>query len=136
MLPGLVFAQLVQIGPNDPDYCYKIEKIHPNLELRNQVHVVGTLQDQSGAPFVGSRVELRKYFSQRKQVSLRVIATDNTGHFDLGIVQPGKYRLLASPNREFKQPSTLQCQTGDMCELKIVLILNPTDMPDLPCPIR
>jgi hypothetical protein len=69
-------------------------------------------------------------------VSVRVVSTDGAGHFDLGIVKPGKYRLLASPNRGFKQPSTLQCQDGDMCELKITLVLNPSDMPAASCPIR
>jgi len=136
MLSGSVFAQLVQLGPNDPKYCYEIEKIHPNLELHNQVRVFGTLQDESNAPFASSRVELRSYISQRKQVSVLVVSTDGSGHFDLGIVKPGKYRLLASPNRGFKQPSTLQCQTGDTCELKITLMVNPTDMPDSQCPIR
>jgi hypothetical protein len=136
MLSGPVFAQLVQIGPNDPNYCYKIEKIRPNFEVRDQVRVVGRVQDETVFPFVSSRVELRRYISQRKQVSVRVVSTDATGHFDLGIVKSGKYRLLASPNRGFKQPSALQCQNGDTCELEITLIANPTDMPDSPCPIR
>jgi hypothetical protein len=136
ILTGPVFAQVVHIGPNDPNYCYEVEKIYPNLEVRNQVHVVGTVRDQTTAPLTSSRVELRTYISQRKQVSMRVVSTDGNGHFDLGIVKPGKYRLLASPHRGFKQPSALLCQSGDMCELKITLIVNPTDMPDSPCPIR
>jgi Carboxypeptidase regulatory-like domain len=136
LLAGSAFAQLVQIGPNDPDYCYEVEKIRPNLELRNQVHVVGTVRDQTTAPLTSSRVELRTYISQRKQVTVRVVSTDGNGHFDLGIVKPGKYRLLASPHRGFKQPSALQCRNGDVCELKITLVANPTDMPDSPCPIR
>jgi hypothetical protein len=136
MLAGPVFAQLVQIGPNDPDYCYEVEKIHPNLELRDQVHVVGTIRDQTTAPLTSSRVELRRYVSQRKQVSVRVVSTDRNGHFDLGTVKAGKYRLLASPHRGFKQPSELRCQDGNMCDLKITLVLNPSDLPDAPCPIR
>jgi len=115
MLAGTAFAQLVRIGPNDPNYCYEVEKILPNLEVRDQVHVVGTVRDQTTAPLTSSRVELRRYISQRKQVSVRVVSTDNSGHFDLGIVKPGKYRLLASPHRGFKQPSALQCQNKDMC---------------------
>jgi hypothetical protein len=135
-LASAVFGQLVQIGPNDPNYCYKVEKIRPNLDLRDQVHVLGTVRDESTAPFVSSRVELRRYFSQRNEVRVRVVSTDDHGRFDLGIVKPGKYRLLASPTRAFKQPSALQCQNGDMCELKITLIANPTDMLDSQCPIR
>jgi carboxypeptidase family protein len=125
MLAGSVVAQLVQIGPNDPDYCYKVEKIRPNLELHDEVRIVGTIRDQTTAPLTSSRVELRKYISQRKQVSMRVVSTDGNGHFDLGNVRPGKYRLLASPHRGFKQPSELECQDGKMCDLKITLIVNP-----------
>jgi hypothetical protein len=136
MLASPVLAQLVQVGPNDPNYCYNVEKIHPNFELHVQIHVLGTVRDETTAPFTNSRVELRKYISQRKQVSVRVVSTDGAGHFDLGIVTPGKYRLLASPTRAFKQPAALQCQSGDVCELKITLIANPTDMPDSQCPIR
>jgi hypothetical protein len=136
MLAGPVFAQLVQVGPSDPNYCYEVEKILPNLELRDQVHVVGTIRDQTAAPLASSRVELRRYISARKQVSVRTVSTDGNGHFDLGIVKSGKYRLLASPHRGFKQPAELECQNGNTCDLKITLILNPTDMPDSPCPIR
>ena len=136
LLLGPSFAQVVQVGPNDPDYCYKIENIRPNLVLRDQVHIVGTVRDQTSAPLPNSRMELRKYISQRKQVSVQVISTDGDGHFDLGIVKPGSYRLLASPHRGFKQPSALRCQGGKDCDLKITLILNPTDQLDSSCPIR
>jgi hypothetical protein len=136
MLAGHVLAQLVQVGPNDPNYCYEIEKIRPNLELRYQVHFIGSVQDQTTAPFANSRIELRKYISERKQISVKVISTDGKGRFDLGIVAAGKYRLLASPSRGFEQPSELQCQQGDVCELKITLMVHPTDMPDSQCPIR
>jgi len=136
MLASPVLAQLVQIGPNDPNYCYDVEKIHPNFEVQGQIHVLGTVRDETTAPFTNSRVELRKYISQRKQVSVRVVSTDSAGRFDLGIVSRGKYRLLASPTRAFKQPAALQCQNIDKCELKITLIVSPTDMPDSQCPIR
>lgn len=136
LLMGPSFAQVVQIGPNDPDYCYKIEKIRPNLVLRDEVHIVGTVRDATSAPFQNSRMELRKYISQRKQVSMQVITTGRDGHFDLGIVKPGSYRLLASPDRVFKQPSALQCQSGKECDLRITLIANPSDQLDASCPIR
>src|SRR5438552_647504 len=129
-------TQVVQIGPTDPDFCFKVEKILPNLELRHQVHVFGTVQDQATAPLEKSRIEMRRYISHRSQVSMRTVSTDEKGHFDLGIVKPGKYRLLASPHRGFKQPATLQCQNGHECELKIILLVNPTDQPESACPIR
>jgi hypothetical protein len=129
-------AQLVQIGPSDPDYCYKIETIQPNLVVRGTTHVIGSVRDQSGGVVPNSRIELRRYISQRKQVTVKVVSTDDGGHFDLGTVNRGNYRLLASPNRAFKQPPTLQCRAGTKCELEIVLIVNGTDQPDTPCPIR
>jgi len=44
-------AQVVQIGPTDPDDCYKIETILPNLKLGEPTHVLGSITDQSGALF-------------------------------------------------------------------------------------
>jgi hypothetical protein len=133
---GYVLGQVVRTGPVDPDYCYKIETIRPNLELDKSVHAFGTISDQQGAPLKNSRVELRKYRSQRKQITVKVVTTDADGHFDLGVVKPGKYRLLPSPTRGFKQPEKLECPNGSICELKIVLQVNPTDQPDSICPIR
>jgi hypothetical protein len=130
------FGQVVQVDPNDPNYCYKIEKIGPNLVLRQDIRISGIVLDQTTAPFVNSRVELRKYVSQRKQTRLQVISTDALGHFDLGIVKAGKYRLLASPSRAFKQPEELNCGVGSVCELKIKLIVNSTDQLAASCPIR
>ena len=130
------FAQLVQTGPIDPDNCYRIEKIRPNLVLREKAHLVGSVRDSTNAPFQNSPVELRKYISQREQVIVRMTLTDGSGHFDLGIVKPGAYRLLASHTRAFKQPSAVQCPNGSRCDLEITLVAGPTDQPDASCPIR
>lgn len=129
-------AQTVQVGPSSPNDCYKLEKINPNLVLRKELHVLGTVMDESGAPFKHSRIELRKYVSQHKQVSVQVVSTDGDGHFDLGIVKPGDFRLLASPNRVFKQPIALRCSEEKPCDLKIRLVANPSDRLDASCPIR
>jgi hypothetical protein len=129
-------GQLVQVGPSGPDYCYKIETIHPNLELNKSFRVIGTVSDQSGAPLKNSRVELRRYISQRKQVKVKMTTTDADGRFDLGTIEPGRYRLLPSPSRVFKQPSKLQCENEGTCDLKITLVVNATDQPDSICPIR
>jgi hypothetical protein len=134
-LIGYASAQVVQVGPNDPNYCYKVEKIRPNLELRKQVHFFGLISDQTGAPFENSRIELRRYISQRKQIIVKVATTGTDGHFDLGLVKPGKYRFLASPTRAFKQPSALTCDR-DVCEINIVLAANSTDQLDQSCLIR
>jgi hypothetical protein len=137
-------GQIVFTGPRDPDYCYKIEKIQPNFELKNPVHVIGTVSygmntDAGGyelSALANSKVELREYISQRKQVSVKVVTTDIHGQFDLGTVKPGRYRLLPSPDRGARQPSQLKCEDGSTCELKIILTLSATDQPDSLCPIR
>jgi hypothetical protein len=135
-LLGPAVGQLIQIGSNDPDYCYKIEKIQPNLVLRKNVHITGVIRDGSLAPFQKSQIELRTYVSQHKQTKVRVVSTDGNGHFDLGIIKPGSYRWLASPTRMFKQPSELQCHDGKTCELEITLVASATDQPENTCPIR
>jgi hypothetical protein len=135
-LTAPIFGQAVQIRRNYPDYCYKIEEIQPNLVMRQDAHISGTIVDQTTAPFIKSRVELRKYISQRKQISVQVTSTDVGAHFDLGIVKAGKYRLLASPSRAFKQPEELNCGVESDCKLKITLIVNPTDQLAASCPIR
>ena len=136
-LSGPAFGQVVFVGQQpDKDYCYKIETIRPNLELHEPTHIAGRITDGHDAPLMKSRVELRKYVSRRKQVTVKVTTTDEKGYFDLGTVAAGKYRLLASPHRGFQQPTDLKCPSGTMCELDIALQVNPTDLPVSVCPIR
>jgi len=131
-----VSAQVVFIGKQpDKNYCYKIETIRPNLELPQPTHIVGRITDRHDAPLMKSRVELRKYFSQRKQSTAKATTTDENGYFDIGTVEAGKYRFLASPNRAFQQPTSLKC-SGSECELNIALQVNATDIPTSVCPVR
>lgn len=129
-------AQIVFIGPPDPDYCAKVEHIKPNLKLSGRVQLKGKISDQTGAPFKDSRVELRNYVSETVQLPFAIVKTNSTGEFDFHAVPKGDYRLLASPNRAFRQPDELFCRAGGQCFLQITLKVNPTDMPDSVCPIR
>ncbi len=139
-------GQVVFTGPVNPNYCKEVlrrEKIQPNLELKNSVHLIGTVlwavnqPEEFVEPIKYSRVELRKYISQHKQKTLKVVETDANGHFDLGTVEPGKYRLLPAQTRAFKQPAKLECPAGEStCDLKIGLRANATDQPDAACPIQ
>jgi hypothetical protein len=138
-----VSAQVVFIGKQpDKNYCYKIETIRPNLVLSQSVHILGHIFVAAAgltpdtAPLKNSRVELRKYISQRNQTTVKVTTTDEKGYFDMGTVEAGKYRFLASPDRSCQQPPYLQCPDGEKCELNIGLKLNPTDMPISFCPVR
>jgi hypothetical protein len=129
-------ARVAHTASNDADYCYKIEKIRPNLRLSKPTQILGTLSDNALALMPNSRVELRKYISERQQVSVKVVFTDGSGRFDLGIVKPGEYRLLAAPLRAWAQPDKLSCTGSDTCELKIALVANPSDTSISSCPIR
>jgi hypothetical protein len=129
-------GQVAFVGKQlDKDWCYRAETIRPNLEFQEPKHILGRITDIVGAPLMKSRVELRKYVSQRKQTTVKVTTTDENGYFDMGIVEAGKYRFLASPNRAFQQPINLKCW-GKNCELNIGLKINPTDMPLSACPVR
>jgi len=137
LLSPVALGQVVFVGKQpDKDYCHKIETIRPNLELQEPTHILGRVTDIMGAPLMKSRLELRKYISQRKQITVKVTTTDEKGYFDLGTAAAGKFRLLASPNRGFKQPTDLKCPIGNTCELNIALQINPTDQCDSVCPIR
>jgi hypothetical protein len=130
------FAQLVQIGRNDPHYCDKIENVKPNLVLLRATHLSGRIIDETGAPFKDSLVELRLYESESRQTSIRKVRTDEGGHFSLDFVAKGQYRLLASSSRAFRQAQKLECGDRDPCTLLITLQVSPTDQPDSPCPVK
>jgi hypothetical protein len=133
-------GQVVWIGRVDPDFCRKIlahEKIQPNLELHKPAHLLGTITDVADNPIMYSAVELREYISRNKQVSRKKVTTDAYGRFDFGMVQAGKYRLLAFPTRAFRQPVKLECPSGEStCNLKFWIQVNATDQPDEGCPIQ
>ena len=137
---GTAFNQLIFFVGQQPTkaemekFCNS-EKIQPNLKLQQQTYITWRVTDIVGVPLKKSQVELRTYISQHNQVTVKVTATDENGHFDLGTVKKGTYRLLASPNRVWKQPTKLEC-AGEKCDLNIALQINPTDLPNAGCPIR
>jgi hypothetical protein len=134
MLMFFVVVLLSLFGQQPSNLCNS-EKVRPNLVLEHSTHVAGRVTDIAGVPLKKSRVELRTYISERKQVIGKATLTDENGHFDLGTVQKGEYRLLPSPTRAWKQPMKLEC-AGEKCDLNIALQINPTDLPDAGCPIR
>jgi hypothetical protein len=136
---GTAFDQTVLVGQqptkSEMEKLCNNEKLKPNLELQQSTHITGRVTDIVGNPLKKSRVELRTYISEGKQVTVKVTMTDENGYFDLGTAQKGKYRLLPAPSRAWKQPSRLEC-TDEKCDLNIALQVNPTDLPDAGCPIR
>jgi hypothetical protein len=119
----------------DIDKLCNAEKVEPNLVLRQSTHVNGRITDIEGVPLKKSQVGLRRYISKEKQVRLKTVTTDDNGNFDLGAVEKGEYRLLASPNRIFQQPPRVECPEKN-CQLNIALQINATDQPESACPIR
>ena len=119
-----------------PDYCFQVEPIHPNFTPAQDVRVRGRITDQTTAPLQNSPIELRRFISERKQVTVKKVSTDPDGKFDLGLVKHGDYRLLVSPHRGFKQAETLECASTRDCTVDAVLIAIPTDGPAAGCPIR
>jgi hypothetical protein len=87
-----------------PSECALFEPLKPNLVLSSNTAIHGTIRDQTKAPFSNSPIQLRKYLSGTKQVSIETVQTEAQGNFDLGIVKAGDYRLLLSPDRAFAQP--------------------------------
>lgn len=128
-------AELAKLSEHEPQIVEVNKKLRPNLQLQQATHITGRVTDTPGAPLKRSQVELREYISPRRQVTVKTITTDDDGRFDLGTVQKGKYRLLPSPTRAWKQPTKLEC-ASESCELNIALETNTTDLPDAGCPIR
>jgi hypothetical protein len=126
----------VVVGSIDPNYCEKIEHLHPNLTIKHNVRIHGTITDAAGTPLSRKPVVLKSYKSPTTQKTVRQVATDDAGTFDLGMVESGRYRLLASWTRSFRQPENLTCQAGNDCNLAIKLVAPPTDGPDVNCPVR
>ena len=140
---GAAQGQVVVVGqdgksgppPGNPEYCAAVEPLRPNLVLPENTAVQGRVTDQTTAPFKNSPIELRRFVSESKQDRVKKLSTDADGKFDLGTVKRGKYRLLLSPHRGFKQPEKLEC-TSRTCTLAVILIVNPTDQLASSCPIR
>ena len=63
-------AQLVQIGPNDRHRCANLEHLKANLHIPSSVQLSGHVEDDTGAPFKNSRIELRRYISETRQVGV------------------------------------------------------------------
>ena len=111
------------------------EVVRSNFELKERLRVLGQLKDPTGAPFVDSKITLKTADEKGKFVLYRISSTNDKGHFDLGVVDAGRYRLLAAPNRGFKQPIMVGCHVGQDCEINLVFQVNPTDQPFVGCPI-
>jgi hypothetical protein len=134
------YGQVVVIESGPPpatrEYCLSMETLAPNLKLAQDTAVRGKISDQANAPLTHSPVELRRFISESKQVTVKKVLTDDGGNFDLGEVKQGPYCLLLSPHRGFKQPTHLECGEAKACTLDTVLIVSPTDQFVTQCPIR
>ena len=123
------------LPPSTAEECSVFEALKPNLVLRSETAIHGTVTDETKAPFRHSPIQLRQYISETKQVPIKTVRTDAQGNFNLGIVKAGDYRLLLSPGRDFAQPAKMECLARE-CRLDVTLTANPTDLVTANCPIR
>ena len=133
LLASCAFAQKVIEPWQVP--C-KEELVQPNLELKESHRFFGELKDATGEPLGNSKLLLRKQDAKGNFGSYRTVATEKDGRFDLGTVDPGKYRFLPGPNRGWKQPKDVKCWEGRDCEIKMVLQVNPSDQEFAGCPVQ
>ena len=112
------------------------ETVKPNLFLDRSTHVTGTIEDESGASFSKSKVVVRQFDAGSNLKEIKIVATDDVGRLDLGTLDAGRYRVLASPNRAFAQAEKLDCGDQPECKIRITLRTNRTDLPYAACPIK
>jgi len=136
LIAVLVTTSLAQVVVEPWQVSCNEERVRPNIDVTVQQHVFGELRDPTGAAFQDSRVILRKQGGKGKFADYRTVISDKKGRFDLGSVEPGKYRFLPAPNRGWKQPKEVTCGGSPHCEIRLTLELNPTDQPFAGCPIR
>lgn len=105
-------GQVVEVGTDGktdapratPEYCSQVEPIRANFKVIADASVRGHLTDQSTAPLRNSPIELRRFISRAKQITVRRVSTDGDGKFDLGVVKKGDYRLLLSHTEDSNNP--------------------------------
>lgn len=123
----LVVATPGQLVTIDPHACDEV-RVQPNLTLSITAQVEGQVVDPASAPISNTRLELRTYISELKQILFKRAQTDDKGNFSFGMTPAGRYRLVAfAPG--FKQATNLKCPDLKSCALSIRLELSPSDIP-------
>ena len=107
----------------------------PEAKRRTEPACVGPNASSGRAFFKRSKVTLKVWRSRSTQVDFRNATTDERGHFDLGSIDPGKFRLLAEDARGFKQPDLLSCRESN-CTIDVKLFAAGTDTLESICPAR
>jgi hypothetical protein len=118
------------------DYCKNPKKVPPNLTLAKAMRVKGVLRDPTGAVFApierGTIIQLREWETSKV---LRSDTIRDDGSFELGLVQPGKYRLVIGVFEEgkirslhgFMQLLGTKCDGGEECVIAAPLLTESTD---------
>jgi len=115
----------------------KDEPAPPNLVVDKSVEVSGVLVDDSEAPFVfeNTIIQLRDSKTQRVLLELPV---NLKGQFNLGVVAPGSYRLIAALRGKegnlrrlplAEQPKLMTCVGEGDCRVEAVQHIHGTDNP-------
>jgi len=138
---SFAFGQLVCIG--DACSCKNEKTPAPNFSVSSSVRVTGKLiLENTGAPFVFENTVVQVWTINARTVIVAA-KVDSQGQFDLGIVPPGQYRLIAAQRLQdgklerqpgVDQPMPMSCSGASDCSITAVQRLHGTDLPFEFCP--
>lgn len=134
------FGQLVCIG--DACSCDHEKTPPPNLSIAKLTHVRGTLvEETTGLPLIAENTIVQVRTVGEKSVVVMAVV-DSQGHFDLGMIPAGQYRLIAArrlPNGNLErqladQPKPMECSGESDCAVSAIQRIHGTDLPFEFCP--
>lgn len=114
----------------------KNETIAPNLKLRATTRISGRLNDSNYQTLKNWPVELKQWKSRKRQIRVKLVKTDETGRFELGLVGPGEYRLIAGPDRSWEQIRRIECIGSGDCSMNLLLYPAERDKAGENCPVQ
>ncbi len=90
-----------------------------SIELARGFVIAGSVTDSTGAPLVGARVGLQRYFGERTG-SAQHTRTDDAGEFSFRGRREGRYRVVVTGERILEQARELEV-AGDVDDVSIVV---------------
>ncbi len=141
LVPMPLFSQLVCSG--DACNCEKEKAPTTNFDVAKTAHVTGVLiEAASQLPFVFDDTIIEVRNPQTRSVIVHV-KVNKEGQFDLGLIQAGKYRLIAAREKQngklkrmplADQPAPMSCSDDSACRVVAKQHLHGTDQKFEFCP--
>jgi hypothetical protein len=139
ILPGMVSYAQESSQDSDEVRCEKFlknESIAPNLKLKATTHITGSLNDNNRQVLKDWPIELRQWKSRKRQIPVKVLRTNEAGRFDLGLIGPGEYRLIAAPDRNWEQIRMVECVGPGDCSMNLLLYPAEGKKAGENCPVQ